>query len=176
MQSTWSLFVTTSKAPYEVLGGPVAEAPHGQGRVDPGAGRKDGSAEDVQSRCVVNAQVGIHHRGSGIFAHAASAEVMAAADATKARTAPRFVRTHRVKDAFGLLFHPVGKTPLVLSQVAGDTYEGKPEPAAVTVSGIQVEEVGLVGQRLGLEPNRADVLPASKVILVPPAPGRDVGR
>jgi hypothetical protein len=43
------------------------------------------------------------------------------------------------------------------------------------VSRVQVEEVGLIGQRLGLEPNRADVLPVSKVILVPFAPGRDVG-
>ena len=44
--------------------------------------------------------------------------------------------------------------------------------ATLTVSRVQVEEVGVVGQRLGLEPNRADVLPASKVILVPFAPGR----
>ena len=103
------------------------------------------------------AQIGIHHRGSGIFAHAASAEVVAAADATKARTTPHFLRSHRVKDVFGLLFHPVGKAPLVLSQVAGDAHEREPKPAAISVSRVQIEEVGLVGQRLGLEPNR-DVL------------------
>src|SRR5215203_4254303 len=34
----------------------------------------------------------------------------------------------------------------------------------------------MVGQRLGLKSNRADVLPAFKVILVSLAPGRDVGR
>src|SRR5215211_7824870 len=34
----------------------------------------------------------------------------------------------------------------------------------------------MVGQRLGLKSNRADVLPAFKVLLVSLAPGRDVGR
>src|SRR5215212_1335295 len=121
--ATSSLFITTSKAPHEVLGGPVAEGPHSQGRVDPGAGGKDGSAEYIQSWRIVDTQFGVHHRGGQVFAHTASAEVVAAADATKARTTPRFLRTHGVKDVFGLLFHPVGKTPLVLSQVAGDAHE-----------------------------------------------------
>src|SRR5215213_4219695 len=128
---TSSLFVTTSKAHHEALGGPVAEGPHRQCRVHPGAGRKDSSAEDVQSWRIVDAQIGVHHRGGGVFAHAASAEVVAAADAPKALTTPRFLRTHRAKDAFGLLFHPVGKAPLVLSQIAGDGHKGEPEPAAV---------------------------------------------
>ena len=159
-----------------MLGGPVAESPHRQCWVDTGTGWKDSSAEDVESWCVVDTQIGVHHRGGRIFAHAASAEVVAAADATKARTTPRFLRSHRVKDVFGLLFHPVGKAPLVLSQVAGDAHEWEPKPATISVSRVQIEEVGLVGQRLGLEPNRADVLPASKVIFVPSAPGWDVGR
>src|SRR5215212_1841825 len=169
--ATSSLFITTSKAPHEALGGPVAEGPHSQGRVDPGAGGKDGSAEDVQSRRIVDTQFGVHHRGGQVFAHTASAEVVAAADATKAWTTPRFLRTHGVKDIFGLLFHPVGKAPLVLSQVAGDAHEREPKSAAISVSRVQIEEVGSVGQRLGLEPNSADVLPASKVIFVPSAPG-----
>src|SRR5215213_2850515 len=122
-QPTSSLFVAMSKASHEVFSGPVAEGPHSQGRVDPGAGGKDGSAEDVQSRRIVDTQFGVHHRGGQVFAHTASAEVVAAADATKAWTTPRFLRTHGVKDIFGLLFHPVGKAPLVLSQVAGDAHE-----------------------------------------------------
>src|SRR5215217_2883094 len=173
--TTQSLFVTTSKALREVLGGPVAESPHRQCWIDPGTGWKNSSAEDVQSWRVVDTQIAVHHRGGGVFTHAASAEVVAAADATKARTTPRFHRTHRVKDLFGLLFHPVGKAPLVLSQIAGNAHEGEPEPASVTVSRVQVEEVGLIGQRLGLEPDGADVLPASKVILILLAPGQDIG-
>src|SRR5919112_4296828 len=105
--STASLFVTTSDAIHETLGGPVTESPHRQCWVDPGTGWKDSSAEDIQPWRVVYAQIGVYHRG-GVFAHAASAEVVAAADATKARTTPRFLRTHRVKDVFGLPFHPVG--------------------------------------------------------------------
>jgi hypothetical protein len=101
---------------------------------------------------------------------------VAVADAPKARTTPRFYRTHRVKDRFGLLFHPVGKAPLVLSQVAGNAHEGEPEPATVTVLRVQVEKVGVVGQRLGLEADRTDMPPASEVILLLLAPGRDVGR
>src|SRR5215211_2499183 len=176
IHSTYSLFVTSSQALDEVLGGPVAEGPHRQCWVDAGTGWKDSAAEDVQSWCVVDTQIGVHHRGGGVLAHATSTEVVATADATKARTTPRFHRTHRVKDLFGLLFHPVGKPPLVLSQVAGNAHEREPEPAAVTVSRVQIEEVRVIGQRLGLEPNRADVLPAFKVILVPLAPGRNVGR
>src|SRR3712207_6011480 len=34
----------------------------------------------------------------------------------------------------------------------------------------------MVGQRLGLEPDRADVLPAYEAILVPLSPARNVGR
>src|SRR5215217_1313365 len=173
--TTQSLFVTTSKALREVLGGPVAESPHRQCWIDPGTGWKNSSAEDVQSWRVVDAQIAVHHRRGRVFAHSASAEVVAAADATKALTTPRFHRTHHVKDLFGLLFHPVGKAPLVLSQIASDTHKGEPEPASVTVPRVQIEEVCVIGQRLGLETNSADVLPASKVILVLLTPGRNVG-
>ena len=108
---------------HELFGGPVAEGPHGQGRVDPGTGGKDSSAEYIQSWRIVDTKIVVHHRGGRVFAHAASAEVVAAAGATKARTTPPFLRTHRVKDILGLLFYPVGEAPLVLSQVAGDAHE-----------------------------------------------------
>src|SRR5829696_1920134 len=103
IHSTYSLFFTTSKALHEVLGGPVAEGPHRQCWVDPGTGWKDSPAKDIQSRGVVDTQIRVHHRGGRIFAHAASAEVVAAADAAEAWTTPRLLRTHRVKDVFGLL-------------------------------------------------------------------------
>src|ERR687894_1283691 len=119
--------------------------------------------------------MGAPHRRGGVSPHAPPAEVVAAADAAKSRTTPGLRRPHRVQDLLGLGLHPVGEAPLVLSQITGDTDEGKPEPAAVAVARVQVEEVGVVGQRLGLEPDRADVLPASEVILVPLAPGRDGG-
>jgi hypothetical protein len=79
------VFVTTSKAPHKVLCGPVAESPHRQRRIDSGAGWKNSSAEDIQSGRVVDAQIAVHHRRGRVFAHAASAEVVAAHDATKAQ-------------------------------------------------------------------------------------------
>jgi hypothetical protein len=158
---TRSVFVTTSKAPHKVLCGPVAESPHRQRRIDSGAGWKNSSAEDVQSGRVVDAQIAVHHRRGRVFAHAASAEVVAAHDATKALTTPRFQCTHHLKDLFGLPFHPVGKAPLVLSQIASDRHKGEPEPAAVTVPRVQIEKVPVIGQRLGLEPSRLPVASAS---------------
>lgn len=156
--------------------GPVAGSPHRQCWVDPGTGWKDSSAEDVQSWCVVDTQIGVHHRGGRIFAHAASAEVVAAADATKARTTPGLRRAHRAQDLLCLGFHPLGKAPLVPAQITGDSDERKPEPAAIAVVRVKVEKVGVIGQRLGLEADRADMLPASEVILILLALGRDVAR
>src|SRR5919107_6407717 len=132
-----SLLFSSAQALRESLGGPVAEGPHGQRRVDAGAGGKDRPAEDVEPRCVVNTQIGANHRRGGVLAHAAPSKIVAAAHAAKARTAPGLGRAHRAQDLFGFALHPLGQAPLVLPQIAGDTDEGNAQPAAVAVAWIQ---------------------------------------
>src|SRR3712207_147135 len=109
-----------------------------------------------------------------IFAHPAPAEVVATAHAAKAGAPPSLRRPHDAEDLFGHVLHPLGEASLVLPEVAGDAYEGQAEPALVAMAGIQVLKVGAVGERFGLEPDRADVLPPAEVVLIPLAPSRDV--
>src|SRR5918997_1922639 len=123
---TGSLLLSPPQTLHEVLGGPVAEGPHRQRRVDAGTGGEDRSAEYVQPGRVVDAQIRTNHRRGGGFAHAAPAEVVAAANAAKAWAAPRLRRPHRAQDLLGLGLHPLGEAPLVLPQIAGDPHQWEP--------------------------------------------------
>src|SRR5215204_4829833 len=143
------------------------------GRVDAGTGREDGPAEDVQARRIVDAEIGVDDGGGWVLAHSTPAQIVAAADACKAWSAPGLRRPHLAQYLLGPVLHPCGEPLLVLAEVVGDADERHPAPVAV--AGIEIEKVVLVGERVGLDADGAKVLPLADVVLVALAPRRHVG-
>src|SRR5215210_4038554 len=172
MASPWSSsFFSVAEALYKPLRCPVAQGPDSERRVDAVARGEDGPAEDVEAGRVVHAQLGVDHRSGRIFSHTAAAEIVAAHDPPEAGAAPGLRRAHLEQYLPRLALHPFGEPVLVRLHVVGYAHEGHPEPAPVTVAGVEVEEVGLVRERVRLQTNGGPVLPGADVVLPALAPG-----